>query len=51
MENTALGDVSRDKYSTRQSRVLYLSQDMSPSAVLFVQTSKGSALGGMLYFE
>ena len=51
MENTARGGVSRDKYSTKQSRVLYLSRDTSPSAVFFVQTNKGSALGGILYFE
>ena len=51
MENTARGGVSRDKYSTRQSRVLYLSRDTSLSAVFFVQTSKGSALGGIFYFE
>ena len=51
MENTAQGGMSRDKYSTRQSLVLYLSQDMSPGAVFFVQMSKGSALGGILYFE
>ena len=50
-ENTARGGVSRDKYSTRQSRVLYLSRDTSSSAVFFVQTSTGSALGGILYFE
>ena len=51
MENTARGGVSRDKYSTRRSRVLYLSRDTSPSAVFFVQTSKGSALSGILYLE
>ena len=51
MENTARGGMSSDKYSTRRSGVLYLSQDTSPSAVFFVQTSKGSALGGTLYFE
>ena len=51
MENTARGGVLRDKYSTRQSRVLYLSQDTSLSAVFFAQTSIGSALGGILYFE
>ena len=28
--NTARGGVSRDKYSTRQSRVLYLSRDTPP---------------------
>ena len=50
MENTARGGVSRNKYSTRQSRVLCLSRDMSPSAVFFVQMSKGSALGGISYF-
>ena len=51
MENTARGGMSRDKYSRRQSRVLYLPRDTSPSAVFFVQTSKGSALSGILYFE
>ena len=50
-ENTARGGMSRDKYSTRRSRVLYLSRDTSPSAVFFIQTSTGSALGGILYFE
>ena len=50
MENTARGGVSRDKYKMRQSRVLYLSRDTSPSAVFFIQTSKGSALGGILYY-
>ena len=51
MENTAQGGMARNKYSTRQSRVLYLSQDTSLSAVFFIQTNKGSALGGILYFE
>ena len=51
MENTARGGVSRDKYSKRQSRVRYLPRDMSLSAVFFVQTSTGSALGGILYFR
>ena len=41
----------RDKYSTRQSQVLYLSWDTSLSAVFFVQMSTGSALGDILYFE
>ena len=50
-ENTARGGMLRDKYSTRQSRVLYFSRDTSPSAVFFVHTSTGSALGGILYFE
>ena len=31
--------------------MLYLSRDMSPSAIFFVHTSIGSALGGILYFE
>ena len=51
MENTARGGVSIDKYSMRRSLMLYLSRDTSPSAVFFVQTSKGNALGGILYFE
>ena len=51
MENTAREGISRDKYSMRQSRVLYLSRDTSLSAVFFIQTSTGSALGGILYFE
>ena len=50
-ENTARGGVSRDKYSTRRSRVLYLSRDMPPSAVFFVHTSSGGALSVILYFE
>ena len=50
MENTARVSMLRDKYSTRQSRVLYLSQDTSLSAIFFVYMSKGSALGGILYF-
>ena len=37
-KNTALGDVSQDKYSTRFCLVLYLSLDMPPHAVFFVQT-------------
>ena len=39
LKNTVRGGVSRDKYSMRRSRVLYLSRDMSPSAVFFIQTS------------
>ena len=50
-ENTARGGVSRDKYSTRRSRVLYLSRDMPPSAVFFVHMSLGGALSVILYFE
>ena len=34
MKNTALGDVSRDKYTTRLRLVLYLSLDM-PGFVLY----------------
>ena len=42
-KNTALGDVSWDKYSTRLRVVLYLSLDTPPHAVFSVQTC-GSAL-------
>ena len=45
-KNTALGDVSRDKYSTRLCLVLYLSLDMPLSAVFSIQT-RGSALSNM----
>ena len=41
MENIAQGGVLRDKHSTRQSQVLYLSQDTSPSAVLIFVPSTG----------
>ena len=52
MKITARGGMSRDKYSTRQSRVLYLSQDTDPpSAIFFRQTSKGGALIDILYFR
>ena len=37
MENTAEGSMSRDKYSTRQRRVLHLSQDV-PLSVAFSYT-------------
>ena len=46
-ENTASGEVLRDKYSMRQSRVLYLSQDMPSSVVFFIHTSSGGALSGI----
>ena len=36
----------RDKYSIKQSRVLYLSQNISLSAVFFVHTRTGSAISG-----
>ena len=45
-KNTALGDVSRDKYSTRLRLVLYLSLDTPPRAVFSIQT-RGSALSNM----
>ena len=46
-ENTAWGGgVSRDKYSMRLSRVLYLSQDTS-RVLYFPHMSIGSALGGI----
>ena len=45
------GGVSRDKYSMKQSQVLYLFQGMSLSTVFFVRMSTASALGGILYFE
>ena len=51
MKNTAQVGMLRDKYSMKQSQVLYLSQDTSPSAVFFVHMSTGSALGGILYIE
>ena len=41
-KNTALGDMSRDKYSTRLCLVLYLSLNTPPRAVFSVQTH-GSA--------
>ena len=42
-KNTALGDVSQDKYSTRLCLVLYLSLIAPPCAVFSIQT-RGSAL-------
>ena len=45
-KNTALRDVSQDKYSTRLRLMLYLSLDMSPCAVFFIQTH-GSALSNV----
>ena len=44
IENIALGDVSRDKYSTRRSRVLYLSLDTPPRAIFSIQTRLSGAL-------
>ena len=46
-KNTALGDVSRDKYSTRLHPMLYLSLDTPPCAVFSVQTH-GSALSNVI---
>ena len=45
-KNTALGYVSRDKYSTRLCLVLYLSLDTPPRAVFSIQT-RGSALSNI----
>ena len=53
-KNTVLGDVSRDKYSTRLCLVLYVSVDTPPRAVFSVQTH-GSALSNiysiLLHYE
>ena len=46
MENTALGGVSQDKYSTQLRLVLYLSLDTPPRAVFSVQT-RGGALSNI----
>ena len=46
MRNTALGDVSRDKYSTWLRLVLYLSLNTPPRAVFSIQT-RGSALSNI----
>ena len=50
-KNTAQGGVSKDKYSTRQSQVLYLPWDMPSSALFFVHMSSSGAMSGVLYFE
>ena len=42
MKNTALGALSRDKYSTRLCLVLYLSLDMPPHAVFSIQIHGGA---------
>ena len=44
MKNKALGDVSRDKYSTRFHLVLYLSLDTPPRALFFIQTRGGALI-------
>ena len=46
MKNTALGDVSQDKYNTRLDLILYLSVNMPPHTVLSIQT-RGSALSNI----
>ena len=51
MENAARGGMLRDKYTTRGSQVLYLSQDTSLNAVFFIHMSTGSTITGILYFE
>ena len=43
MKNTALGDMSQDKYSTQLRLMLYLFLNTPPHVVLFIQTC-GSAL-------
>ena len=49
MKNKAREGVSRDKYSMRQSRMLYLFRDTFPNA--FLHTDKlGGALIDILYF-
>ena len=45
-KNTALRDVSQDKYSTRLRLVLYLSLNTPPHVVFSIQTC-GSALSNM----
>ena len=45
-KNTALGDVSRDKYSTRLRLALYLSLNTPSRAVFSIQT-RGSALSNI----
>ena len=45
-KNTALRDMSRDKYSTWLHLVLYLSLDMPPRAEFSIQT-RGSALSNI----
>ena len=45
-KNTAFGDVSRDKYSTRLHLVLHLSLNTPPRGVLSILT-RGSALSNM----
>ena len=49
-KNTALGDVSRDKYSTRLRLVLYLSLDGSPRAAFSIQ-ARGSALSNIYMYH
>ena len=49
-KNTALGDLSRDKYSTRLLLMLYLSLDTPPRAVFSIQT-RGSALSNIKYIR
>ena len=40
MKNTALGDVSRDKYSTRLRLVLYFSLNTPPCAIFFIDARR-----------
>ena len=43
-EKYNMAGMSKEKYSTRQSWVLYLSQDITLSAVYFLHTRQGSVL-------
>ena len=49
-KNTALGDVSRDKYNTQLRLVLYLSLDTPPRAVFSVQTHDSASSNIISYF-
>ena len=50
MENTACGAGSSNKYSMRQSQVLYLSRDPTPSAVFFCASQVNSTLNDLLFY-
>ena len=49
MENTAQEVGLSDKYSTRESRVLYLSRDSTLSAVFFCTSQVNGALTDLLF--
>ena len=44
MKNTALRDMSRDKYSTRLCLMLYLSLDTPPRALFFIKMCGGALI-------